>query len=110
MKIEYKLIDGTIVIGDKHIDSDYYTNVIRIYKPEDNSELEDCTYDVTCVKESDIVYRKFINLDYDDLMEYISLVEQTIKEELKILYDIIPIIDETFVDLLDELIFNELPI
>ena len=79
MKFKFVLTDGSIVTGDE---VDYYNNNVRVIdmnKPDDNSEIENCTFSVYMICPESIVYSSCEHMTYEEYLDYLDSCESEIE-------------------------------
>ncbi len=82
MKFRFVLKDGSVILGTE---VDYFANNIRVidtHKPNDDSELEDCTFSIYMISPDSIVYSSCEHISFDEYLDYLDSCEP-LEEENK---------------------------
>lgn len=77
MKFRYVLKDGSVIDGDQHVEEKYVSHIINVY----DIDADEHTYDITLVKEEDILYRQLLNVNEEEMNEYLNIIKEAADSE-----------------------------
>jgi len=83
MKFKFVLTDGSIVLGDEVNYYNHNVRVIDMNKPDDSSEIENCTFNVYMISPESIIYSSCEHMTYEEYLGYLDSCESEIKTEVE---------------------------
>ncbi len=77
MKLRFVLTNGEIIDADRHIEEKYITHAINVY----DEDTDNPTYDITILKDADILYRQYLGVNEEEMNDYLMMVKESLELE-----------------------------